>query len=247
VEPSQTGPHKAAEILTRLIPPDQWSVYATVITEAARRNIRFAVGGGLATSAYSGILRNTKDMDIFVMEKESEELLEMTRQLGFEEYKEVPYDRTWSYRGSRQGVIIDFLWNMLNGRSPVDETWVAEGWEVPVRGVKVMLLPVEELIWSKLYIMKSDRTDWPDILNLVYARGADLDWERLLKNLGNDRLLLGGVLSLFRWLCPGRAWKLPEFIWSRMGLLPPLPSDLDVDRSRVALLGNEHWFGGEQP
>lgn len=243
--PAQTGP-KASQILTDLIPPEQWSVYASFITEIDKRKIPYAVGGGLAVSAYSARLRNTKDMDIFILERDSQEVLEMTRQLGFEEYTAVPYDRTWSYRSCREGYIIDFLWKMLNERTAVDVTWMTPGWELQVRGVPVKLLAVEELIWTKLYILRMDRADWPDILSLLFARGAEMDWKRLLANLGEDRLVLGGIVNLFRWLCPGRACRFPDFIWAPLGLLPPASCDLDIDHKRVALLKGESLFPGDQ-
>jgi len=244
--PAPLGQEKASKIMNRLIPPEQWTVYAAFITEAARRQIPIAVGGGLAVSAYSACLRNTKDMDVFILEKDSREVVEMSRQLGFEEYTEVPYDPTWSYRCSRDGYIIDFLWRMLNGRSSVDEAWLTLGWDLRVRGVSLKLLPVEELIWSKLYILRANRADWPDIFSLLYALGAELDWERLLFALGEDRLVLGGVVNLFRWLCPGRACRFPEFIWAPLGLLPPLSGAPEIDHGRVALLQGEHLFPGGQ-
>jgi hypothetical protein len=241
------GPEKASGILTALIPPEQWTVYAEFIVEAARRNIPCAVGGGLAVSAYSGAVRNTKDLDLFLLEKQSQEAVELTRELGFEEFTEVPYDRTWSYRSSRDGQVIDFLWKTLNGRASVDETWLTLGWDLQVRGVPVKLLPVDELIWAKLYILRRDRADWPDILSLLYARGTELDWQRLLSNLGDDRLVLGGLVNLFRWFCPGRACRFPESIWAAMGLLAPSSCEPEVDHDRVALFKFEHLFAGDPP
>jgi len=239
------GAEKASERITNLIPPEQWTVYARFITEAAGRSLPFALGGGLAVSAYSACVRNTKDMDIFILEKNSQEMIGITRQLGFEEYTEVPYDRTWSYRCAREGYIIDFLWNMLNAKASVDETWLTLGWDLQVRGVPVKLLPVEELIMSKLYILRIDRSDWPDILSLLYARGVELDWERLLFILGEDRLVGGGVLILLRWLCPGRPRRFPESIWAPLGLQPPLSgaAEVEVDLDRVALFRCQHLFG----
>uniref|UniRef100_C6DZM6 Nucleotidyltransferase family protein n=1 Tax=Geobacter sp. (strain M21) TaxID=443144 RepID=C6DZM6_GEOSM len=239
------GPENASEIMAGLIPPEQWTVYADFITEMARLNIPHAVGGGLAVSAYSACVRNTKDMDIYLLEKDSRQVVEMTRKLGFEEYTEVPYDRTWSYRCSRGGYIVDLLWKMLNGRSSIDEIWLTMGWDLVVREVPVKLLPVEELIWSKLYILRRDRADWPDILSLLYAHGDELDWDRLLGNLGADRLVLGGVVSLLRWFCPGMACRLPESIWAPMGLLPPACSTAEINHDRVALFNCEHLFGGD--
>lgn len=238
-----TGPEKASQIMTDLIPPEQWSVYADFITETARRGLPFAVGGGLAVSAYSACVRNTKDMDLFVLEKDSRHMIEISRQLGFDEYKEVKYDPTWSYRSSRGGYIIDFLWRMLNGKASVDESWLTLGWDLQVRGIPVKLVPVEELILSKLYILRIDRADWPDILSLLYAHGIELDWERLLSKLGEDRMVLGSVVNLLRWLCPGRVCRFPQFIWAPMGLLPPVSCDQEIDYDRVALFKNMHLFG----
>jgi predicted nucleotidyltransferase len=234
---------EAAQRLTDLIPPDQWAVYARFITELAERGLPYAVGGGLAVSAYSACARNTKDMDLFILEEHSREVIETTMELGFEEYTGVPYDPTWSYRSCRDGYIIDFLWKMLNNKAAVSESWLSLGWDIQVRGVPVKLLPVEELIMCKLYILRMDRADWPDILGLLYARGVELDWERLLSMLGEDRLALGGVMSLFRWLCPGRACRFPESIWAPMGLSPPQSCAPEVDRDRAALLRAEHLFG----
>lgn len=233
----------ASQKWTDLIPPEQWSAYAAFITEAARHNIPFAVGGGLAVSAYAAYVRNTKDMDIFLKERDSRQAIEITRRLGFQEYTEVPYDPTWSYRCSRDGYIIDFLWRMLNGKASVDDRWLTLGWNLRVRGVPVRLLPVEELILAKLYILRMDRTDWPDILSLLYARGDELDWDRLFSALGEDREVLGAVMKLLGWLCPGRACRFPDSIWAAMGLLPPSSCEPEVDRHRLALLRAEHLFG----
>lgn len=244
----ERGPEKGAAILTRLVPPEQWSVYASVFAEGAKQGIRFVVGGGLAVSVYSGHTRRyTKDMDLFVREEESGALLEMLHGLGFEEYTEFSYDRTWSYRAIRHGAIVDVLWKTLNGKSAVDETWLTKGWQFSVRESRIHLIPVEELIVAKLYILKRDRTNWPDTLNLLYAMGSELDWARMFEVLGDDLLLLGGVMNVFRWLCPGKASLLPAHIWGSLGLLPPVNSDLQVDRGRVALLMAEQLFPGVEP
>ncbi|HJV36726.1 nucleotidyltransferase [Geomonas sp.] len=241
--PAPIGQETASQRLTDLIPPEQWSVYARFITETAGKDIPFALGGGLAVSVYSAYVRNTKDMDIYLREQDSRRVIEITRELGFQEYTEFPYDPTWSYRSARNGYIIDFLWRMLNGKASVDETWLTRGWELRIRGVSLRVIPVEELILSKLYILKMDRTDWPDILSLLYAQGVGLDWERLLSTLGDDRPLLGSVMNVLRWLCPGRACRFPESIWAPLGLLPPTSSHPEVDQSRLALLNAEHLFG----
>lgn len=232
---------RAEEILNSLITAEQWQVCSPLIKEGARRGLRFALGGGLAASAYSGYLRNTKDMDFFVLPPDHEPLMKLMQEEGFEEYTTVPYDKSWSYRGVRQGYIVDLLWCMLNGRTSLDDIWISAGLEVEVRKVELRLLPPEELIWSKLYILRRERTDWPDILNIIFTQGIRLDWERLLSRLEEDCLVLGSVMNLFRWMCPGSAEQLPRFIWERMGLSPQVGSQA-VDRRRTALFNSGDWF-----
>ena len=200
---------------------------------------------GLPASAYSGYARNTKDMDLFVVDPDQKELMAIMKEQGFSEYTDVDYDPTWSYRGSRNGFIVDVLWRMLNNRGSVDEEWVSHGWELEVRGVIFRLIAPEELLWSKLYILRRERTDWPDILNLVFAQGPGLNWDRLLGRLEADAAVLGAVLGLFRWMCPGRAAELPAWIWEKVGLPTDTGVSPRIDRARVSLFRSVDWFTAE--
>ncbi len=247
MESTQPTPQErstAASVLEELIPQTQWSVYEPILREATAQGLCFAVGGGIAFSLYAGHRRNTKDLDLFVPASHHASFLQLMSRSGFHEYTELPYDRTWSYRGIRDGYILDVIWRMLNNRAPLDDAWMTRGWEIETRGVALRLLPVEELIWTKLYIVHRDRCDWPDILVLLGARGARLDWRHLLLRVGEDAPLLGSVLALFRWMCPGQAASLPTWVWSEVGLTMEestgaLPS---VDRRRTELLAKGNWY-----
>ncbi|SNB46793.1 nucleotidyltransferase [Geobacter sp. DSM 9736] len=232
-------------ILNELITDEQWAVCSGVITKARRQGLGFAMGGGLAFSAYSGNLRNTKDMDFFILPRDEVMMKAIMAEEGFEEYKAVPYDPTWSYRGAREGYIIDLLWRMLNNRTAVDETWTGRGWEVKIRGVPFRLIPPEELLWSKLYIMRRDRCDWPDILGLLYAQGPTMDWDHLLDRLQHDSPVLAAVTTLFRWLCPAVGARIPASVWKRMGICAGAEAqELLVNRERTALFKGHDWFPG---
>src|SRR5262249_17403352 len=102
----------------------------------------------------------------------------------------------------------------------------------------------EELLWTKLYVVQRDRCDWPDALNLIYAKGDTLDWKHLLARLGEDAALLTGVLSLFVWLCPGRARTLPGWLWERLKLSkPPIAtSTADYDSRHVGRIDSRPWL-----
>src|SRR5947209_3132245 len=89
-------------------PPEQWSLYKRVIAAVDDRNVRFAVGGGLAAATYCGRWRDTKDLDLYVFEHDRGKLIEVLSSLGFTDYfDQKAYDRKWIYRASKDGTIID--------------------------------------------------------------------------------------------------------------------------------------------
>ena len=52
-------------------------------------------------------------------------------------------------------------------------------------------MPVEEMIWSKAFLMERERFDGADVLHLIRARQNDLNWPRLLSRFGEHwRVLL---------------------------------------------------------
>ncbi len=226
------------------IPTSEWSVYQQVIQEARAAGIRFAFGGAFATAAYTGALRNTKDFDFYVLPDDRDAMKQAISRAALDDYFDrLPYDRSWIYRATRGDVIVDVIWAMANLRAYVDERWVTHGPEIIVRDERLRAIPIEELIWSKLYVLQRERCDWTDVLNLIDARADAIDWEHLLSRLDNDAPLLTGVMSVFGWLAPPRAGDIPAPIWQRLGLRVPEPgSDPEVTRTRANLLDSRPWF-----
>jgi hypothetical protein len=224
------------------IPPAQWALYDRALQELRRQGLPCAVGGGLAFSAYARRWRNTKDMDLFIRPADCEAAIAALQRAGFADYyPQAPYDRRCSFRGIRDGIIVDLLWEMLNGRARVDAAWLSRGPTLTIRGSAVRFLAPEELIWSKLYVLQRERCDWPDLLNILAGAGPALDWTHLLDRIGPDAPLLGGVLSVLRWLSPASARELPAWIWRRVGLAPWDGNSAEPVDPRM--LGNGDWFG----
>jgi len=164
-------------------------------------------------------------------------------ELGLRDYYEKqPYDRKWIYRAYKEDIIIDLMWAMANQRAQVDESWMV-GPEVTVEGERIRLLAPEEALWSKLYVLQRERSDWPDTLNLLYGVGPDLDFRRLLRNLGEDTPLLGSVLNVFGWLCPARAREFPAWLWAELKIEHP-GDDIrpELTQERARLLDTRPWF-----
>src|SRR4051812_14947617 len=95
--------------------PEQWGMYKAVIAEAQRRNLRFAIGGGLAAATYSGqwLDHKDKDIDFYIRERDREDLIGVVTAAGLEDYfDQKPYDRNWIYRSWKNSTIVDVMWGM---------------------------------------------------------------------------------------------------------------------------------------
>ena len=225
-----------------LIPACEWDVYSRVIAEAQARSVPFALGGAFAVASYTGCWRDTKDLDVYVLPEHRERMLEVLAACGLEDYyAKAPYDRWWIYRSFRDDIIVDVIWAMANHRAEIDRLWMS-GPEVELRGCRVRVLPVEALLWDKLYIFQRDRCDWPDVLNLLYSAGGEVQWEYLVRRMGEDAALLAGALSVFRWISPGIARRLPGWLWGSLGLAPPGPETEEVVKRRTDLLDRRPWY-----
>jgi hypothetical protein len=230
-----------------LIPPAQWKIYRQVIAAAQKAHIPFALGGAFAVATYTGSWRDTKDLDLYVLPEYRERMIEVLTRLGFTDYYEkVPYDRWWIYRSTSGDTIVDVIWAMANHRAQIDELWMS-GPEIDLHEFRVQVLPAEAMLWDKLYIMQRDRCDWPDVMNLIYSAGNIIDWDYLINRMGEDRALLGGALTVFRWISPGRALDLPKWIWGRLCLDPPSTADTpEIVKRRVDLLDTRPWYGPDR-
>jgi hypothetical protein len=227
---------------TRMLSDAQWEVYGPVLREARKRGLPFALGGGFAIAAYTGQCRATKDLDIYIVHRDRDAMVDVVSSLGLRDYYEkLPYDRSWIYRSYTGDVIVDIIWAMANHRTEVDDDWLERGPDVELRGDRFQVIPAEEMVWDKLHVLQRDRCDWPDALNLLYAIGPDLDWEHLIERAGFDRPLLSAALWMLSYVSPGRARQLPDWLWDRLRVPPP-PPGADVERHHVELLDRRPWF-----
>jgi hypothetical protein len=231
-----------------LIPAEHWAVYKCVLDRLAEEQLPFALGGGLALGVYTEKFRRSKDLDIYIVPEHREQVIRVMSECGLDDYFPVKeYVRHWIYRGHRDDVIVDAIWAMANQRAQVDSRWIDGGPMVQMFGQEFHVIPPEELLWSKLYVMQRDRCDWPDIMNLVYAAGPTLDWNHLLRRVAEDRPLLKGVLSVFSWLSPQRAAGIPSRVWEQLGLAVPKPeTDPEGRPARKDLLDTRPWLFAEQ-
>lgn len=223
------------------IPSTQWDVYDCVLSRISAEGITFALGGAIAYAGYTGRLRNTKDLDIYVVPEDRDRAITCLTACGLKDYfDELPYDRSWIYRGKKNDAIMDVIFAMANGRTQVTRDWLERGPSVQGRGQTFRIIPAEELIWSKLYVVQRERCDWPDVLNVIDSAGPSLNWHHLLDLLGEDRPLLRSVLSIYSWVTPAGALRLPQSLWRNLDLPAP---NTNEGKERMHLLDTRPWFG----
>jgi len=229
------------------LPDSQWKIYEAVMDAAALEGIPFALGGAFALATYTGRWRNTKDLDLYILPCYRDRIIELTTRLGLADYFDTsPYDRQWIYRSSSDGVIVDIIWAMANHRAQVDDLWMS-GPVVQLRGRPVKVVPAEAMVWDKIYIMQRERCDWPDLMNLLFSQGENLNWEEVLKRVQADIPLLAGALSVFRWISPGVARRFPEWLWECVQLPPVEGRRLpDVKRKHAAFLDTRPWYANQR-
>jgi hypothetical protein len=226
------------------LPDDEWEIYRDVLHGANERGTPFALAGAFALAAYTHHWRDTKDLDLCVQPRDRQAMIDTLNNAEFNDYyDQKPYDRAWIFRGVRDGVIVDVIWAMANQRAQVDESWFCPDTLVEARGEEARVISPEVILWDKLYILQRDRSDWPDAMNLLEAVGDQLDWRNILRRTGEDAPLLAGLLSVFRWVSPGRARAIPEWVWRQLGLQrPPASSAAGPDRRHVRWLDSRPWF-----
>jgi hypothetical protein len=160
------------------IDEEQWGFYREVLDAVSAKDIPFALGGGFALAAYTQRWRNSKDIDLVVQPKDRDAVIEILTGIGYGDfYDRSQYERYWIYRSTRGDNIVDVIWGMRNKRAVVDEDWLNEARSVCVCDRQVKVLSPEILVWGKLYVVIRDRSDWPDVFNIIYGAGPTMPSE----------------------------------------------------------------------
>jgi len=184
--------------------------------------VPFLVGGSHAFLHYTGIVRNTKDFDIFVRREDFDRALEA---LGLGGYRtEVTFPH-WLGKAKQGEDFIDIVFSSGNGVCQVDTLWFENAVEAQVLGHPVKLVPCEELFWQKSFIMERDRYDGADIAHILRVQGPNLDWERLVMRFGRYWPLLLSHLTQFTFIYPCEKNTVPRHVFEE--LLARMAASLD--------------------
>src|SRR6516225_9202870 len=156
---------------------EQESLFCEVIQLLEQNQVRFAVSGAFALHEYTGIWRDTKDLDLFLQAEEAARALQHLRSANF--HTEVA-DPVWLAKAWRDGFFVDLITGMSNAVVCVDPSWIRRALRTNIFGASVRVLQPEELIASKIFVTRRERFDAADICHIIYGTRGNIDWKRLL-------------------------------------------------------------------
>ncbi|MDB5796177.1 MAG: putative nucleotidyltransferase [Paucimonas sp.] len=183
--------------------------YRTVMELLNEAGIDFMVGGAFAFHCYTGIRRDTKDLDLFIRRDDFDELARALASGGYRTELTYPH---WLGKIRDNGDLIDVIFNSGNGVACVDDEWLSHAPEATVLDVPVRICPVEENIWSKAFILERERYDGADIAHLIHARARNIDWVRLLRRFDPHWRVLLSHLVLFGFIYPAERDLVPNWV-----------------------------------
>lgn len=170
------------------------------------RHVEFLVGGAYALAHYTGIVRDTKDFDLFLRPRDVSAALTIWKNAG---YKAEFAFTHWLAKVQCQDIFIDVIFGSGNGLCRVDDSWFEAAAESEIFGVPVRLVAPEEMIWQKAYIMERERFDGADVAHLLAACAPVLDWARLVQRFDTDWRVLWSHLILFGFIFPAKRNLIP--------------------------------------
>lgn len=182
------------------------SFYLVALEQLEDAGVPFLVGGTFAFARYTGIDRETKDLDIFVKPEDVGRVLAVLARSGHS--TSLPYPH-WLGKVCMGDHCLDVIFSSGNGVARVDDEWFAHAVESDVLGMCLRLCPPEEMLWSKAFVQERERFDGADVLHLLRALGRTLDWDRLLERFGDDWPVLLSHLVLFRYAYPDHREDVP--------------------------------------
>ncbi|HEY7517844.1 MAG TPA: hypothetical protein VIE36_06055, partial [Methylomirabilota bacterium] len=187
--------------------PETRDFYRRSMAALDAAEVAFLVGGAYAFERYTGIARHTKDFDIFVHPRDVQRVLDLLAAAGCE--TELPFSH-WLGKARCGDDFVDVIFSSGNGVAAVDDDWFRHSVEATVLDHPVRLIPAEEMIWSKAFIMERERFDGADVAHLILACGRELDWGRLLARFGRRWRVLLSHLILFGFIYPGERRAIPD-------------------------------------
>ncbi len=199
--------------LNRSTKPVATEFYREALQYLNESQIPFLMGGAFTLYNYTGVYRDTKDLDIFCKPSDYPGIMKFFARKG---YVTELTDVRWLAKIFKGEYFIDLIFNTVNNICTVDDTWFENSTEGELHGVPVRFMGPEELLWCKIYVQNRERYDGADINHLILKQGKNMDWKRVLFHLEPHwHLLLGQVLN-FQFVYPAERELIPRWLFDEL-------------------------------
>lgn len=209
---------------------DRQRFYRAVLEALTQGELRYLIGGAHALERYTGTLRVSKDLDLFVRPDDVSRVLDFLGERGFA--TEMSFSH-WLAKVFRGESFIDIIFSSGNGVCAVDDEWFGHALAGEILGVKADFCPAEELIWSKTFVMERERYDGADVAHIVRAYGDRLDWPRLLRRFEVHWQVLLSHVILFDFIYPSERSMIPSAVRQELVQRLELEKGTPPSRNRV--------------
>ena len=142
-----------------------------------RAGVGYVIGGGIAIMAY-GRTRDTKDIDLYILDQDRDRALQALAQAWFE-VDPMP-GVGWLCKGFKKGITVDFILENVGGMHTTEET-LAHGFWAEILGYRMKIMSPEDLIVRKIMAMRSERSDWFDCISVLSSTYEKIDWDYFMK------------------------------------------------------------------
>lgn len=191
------------------VAPTTAAFYDHVISALDEEQIPFMLGGAFAYEVYTDIGGRTKDLDLFLHPRDAERALAA---LGARGYETEVKARHWLGKIKSGRDFVDVIFGSGNGLAPVDDAWFEHARPAEVLGHEVWLIPAEEMLWSKAFIMERERYDGADVAHLIRVAGRTMDWRRLVDRFDRYWPVLLSHVVLYDYVYPADRGRVPDWV-----------------------------------
>ncbi|HVI30613.1 hypothetical protein [Phenylobacterium sp.] len=194
-------------------PPEAEAFYAESLKLLTESGIPFLLSGTYAVTAYTGIVRPTKDLDVFCKAGDYPKILAFFQERG---YRTDVEDERWIAKVWQDNHFFDVIFAMSNGTAPITDEWFEGNDTICVYGTEAKITPPTELILSKMFIQDRYRYDGADVAHVILRASDRIDWQRLLRYMEPYWEVLLTHLLNFRFIYPTERDTIPTWVMEEL-------------------------------
>lgn len=186
-------------IVTEEQKKEAYNFYQEALELLDQCGVNYMLGGAFAMFHYTGIYRDTKDLDIFCKPSEYPKIMKFFADKG---YQTELHDARWIAKVFKGEYFIDIIFDTVNNICQVDDSWYEHSYQGVFADRPVRFIPPEELIWCKIYVQNRERFDGADVNHIILKFGKNIDWKRLFQRLDRHWHLLLSQILIFQFVYP---------------------------------------------